>query len=305
MTQTGVPPVGRLVIDEAHGGVDWHVELDRALLLPGSLVNGRLRILARNGIEARALVLGLAGQEHWRHRVTRTDAEGHVTTEVVRSTAEPIREPVRLVDIVRLAPGELLERPFELPVPPLGPASLDADDAGMDWTFEAKLDIESGFDSRVERPVTVAQPTALLRAGAVHLGEFALYDRVEVSADGVTGAILLQPMPLVCGAPFTGRLELHVPGRLRLQEVRAELRVTVEATVSDGEHQEITAWAATLAPGGDAAYDVDGLLPPVAVPSSELPHGRASATFHVILAVAWSPDMHLQRDVAIATTAEV
>lgn len=308
-TQTEAPPAQRLVIDESDGGVEWHVELDRALLLPGTLVAGRLRLQARDAVEARALVLGLEGQEHWRHRVTRTDADGHVTTEVVRSTAEPIREPVRLEDGVTLAPGEVLERPFEVPVPPLGPASLDAEDAGMAWTFEAKLDIEGGLDSRVERPVTVAQPIGLLRAGAVHLGEFALYDRVDVAAGGVTGAIQLRPVPLVCGEPFSGRLELHVPGRLRLQEIRAELRIRVEATVSEGEHQEVTAWAATVAPGGDlsgdAGFDVSGLLPSVALPSSELPHGRANATFHVILAVAWSPDTHLQRDVAIATTSEV
>jgi hypothetical protein len=40
------------------------------------------------------------------------------------------------------------------------------------------------------------------------------------------------------------------------------------------------------------------------LPSIDLPHGRARAEFHVILAQAWAPDIHYVRAVAVATTAE-
>ena len=208
-----------------------------------------------------------------------------------------------------LAAGETFEKAFELPVPPDGPASLEADDAGLDWTVEAKLDVEGGFDSRIGRPVVVVQPTALLRAGAVNVGEFGLYESADTAADGVTGTIALHPMPLVCGQPFTGRVELTASGSARLQEIRAELRVVVKATVSGGESETVTAWAGRLAPelelSGAQGFDISGVLPARPLPSIELPHGRTDATFHVILARPWALDSHLERDVAIATTAEI
>jgi hypothetical protein len=139
-----------------------------------------------------------SGGASW-HLESSTDGQGHTTTRVVTSKEESIREPVELSGPLGLTAGERFERTFELPVPPDGPASLEADDAGLDWTVEAKLDIEGGFDSRIERPVVVVQPTALLRAGAVNLGEFGLYESADVATDGVTGTIALHPMPLVCG----------------------------------------------------------------------------------------------------------
>ncbi|HJW22661.1 MAG TPA: hypothetical protein VJ506_09550 [Candidatus Limnocylindrales bacterium] len=308
MTDATSKPAPLVLEGDSHG-TWWHVELDRSTLIPGQLVDGRLRIRADDPVEARGLVVALTGVEHWRHRVTHTDAEGHPSTTVVTSTGDPVHEPVLLGGPISLASGETLERSFQLPVPPLGPASLDAEDAGFEWTLEAKLDVAGDLDRRLEAAVVVAQPMALLRAGAIQLGEFALYERADIAGDGITGTIELRPMPLVCGEPFSGRVELHVPGRLRLQEVRAEIRVHVEATVSEGEKQDVPAWIGALSPaaevGGDLAYDVAGALPSTPLPSSELPHGRAGATFHVILAVAWAPDTHLVRDVAIASTSEV
>jgi hypothetical protein len=239
-------PPDRQAWDEESGGASWHLELDRQLLIPGQLVAGQVSVTAHGGIDARGVVVALKATEHWKHRESSTDGQGHTTTRVVTSKEEAIREPVQLSGPVRLTAGERFERTFELPVPPDGPASLEADDAGLDWTVEAKLDIEGGLDSRIERPVVVVQPTALLRAGAVHVGEFGLYESADVATDGVTGTIALHPMPLVCGQPFSGRVELTASGSVRLQEIRAELRVAVKATVSGGESETVTAWAGQL-----------------------------------------------------------
>lgn len=102
--------------------------------------------------------MALTASEHWKHRESHTDGQGHTTTTVVTSRADVIHEPVQLRGDVHLGPGETLETEFELPVPPDGPASLQADDAGLDWTVEAKLDVPGGLDSRIEREVVVAQP---------------------------------------------------------------------------------------------------------------------------------------------------
>jgi len=298
-----------LAWDDDAGGVRWHVELDRAVLVPGRLVDGRLSVVADRGIQARQLEIALVGEEHWRHDETRRDANGNTTTETVTSRRELPRVPEVLHGPLVLAAGERWESPFDLPVPPLGPATLDATEAGATWRFEAKLDIDNAFDSSTERPVVIAQPTALLRAGAVHVGQFALYERADVGAGDVTGSIELEPMPLVAGESFEGRVRFQVGERLKLQEIRAELRVKVKATVSSGREETITAWSAVLAPGAEYRDALDlpiaGELDPRPLPTVELPHGRAEATFHVILAVAWAPDIHLVRDVTIATTREL
>jgi hypothetical protein len=302
-------PTHGVAWDGSSWGVDWHLELGRRLLLPGRLVDGRVRVTAKHGVEARGLLVTLVGEEHWRHRVTQTDAQGHPSTRVVTSRADAAREPVLVHGPLQLAAGEALDAAFQLPVPPLGPASLAAEDAGLDWTVEAKLDIDGGLDSSIEVPVVVAQPTALLRSGAVPLAEFALYDRVDLEAGAITGSIELHPVPLVIGAPFSGRVSLDVSGAVKVQEIRAELRVHVAATVASGESQDVVAWSGQVSPAteltGRRDFALQGTLPGTALPTSELPHGRASATFHVILARAWSPDDHLARDVAIASTAEL
>jgi SpoOM protein len=297
--------------ETSSGGALWHVELDRSVLLPGQLVGGRITIRAQDAIEARAVLVALIAEEHWRHEITERDANGNTTSRIVTSTDELLREPVQVHGPLHLAAGETWTTAFEQPVPAMGPATLVAEDAGLDWTFEAKLDIERGMDSSLEHAVVVAQPTALLRTGAVHVGEFALYESVQVSGDaaGLTASIKLEPMPLGCGEPFAGRIELSLPEPAKLQEIRAELRVDVEATVSGGQSEEITAWAGVLATAGTyqgtVGFDINGALDSRPLPTVELPHGKAQATFRVVLAKAWAPDMHFVRDVTIATTTEL
>ena len=309
MTEVRDPRAAPLAFTGESGGVTWEVELDRSLLLPGRLVDGRLTIRAERAIEARGVVVALLAEEHWRHRVTEHNANGTSSTHVATTRNELLREPVQVHGPLRLAPGETWTATFEQPVPAMGPATLVAEDAGLDWKFEAKLDIPSGIDSSVEREVVVAQPTALLRAGALHVGEFALYERVDIEGDGVSASMKLEPAPLACGEPFAGRVDLAFTSATTLQEIRADLRVEVEATVSQGEKEEITAWSGALAPAGtyqgSVGFDVSGALDPRPLPTIELPHGRAKATFRVILGRAWAIDAHLVRDVALATTTEL
>jgi Arrestin (or S-antigen), N-terminal domain len=290
-------------------GADWRLDLDTDRLVPGRLTAGTLTVAAHEAIDARGLVAALVGVEHWQHDETTTDGQGHTSTRTVTSTNELVREPIQLSGSLLLGPGETRTFPLQMPVPPLGPASLEATVAGLAWTFEAKLDRPGRPDSRIEVPVRVVQPVALLRAGVVHVGEFALYPEADAGKDDLTAAITLDPLPLCSGAPFHGEVILRSAAARKLQEIRAEVRVRVEATVSSGKKETITPWTAVLVPAlefqGERRLQFEGTLVDTPLPTIELPHGKASGQFNLILATAWARDPHLVRDVTIATTLEL
>ena len=290
-------------------GVAWQLELDSDRLVPGRLTAGTLTVAPRDSMDARGLVAALVAIEHWQHEETTTDGQGHSSTRTVTSRNELRREPVAVTGPLQLAGGETRTFPIQMPVPPLGPASLEATVAGLTWTFEAKLDQPGRPDSQIEVPVRVVQPVALLRAGVVPVGEFALYPDADAGRDGLTAAITLDPLPLCSGAAFHGSVILRTAAARRLQEIRAEIRVRVEATVSSGKDETITPWAAILVPAldvqGERVIQFEGSLADTPLPTIELPHGKASAAFHLILATAWARDPHLVRDVTIATTLEL
>jgi hypothetical protein len=218
------------------------------------------------------------------------------------------RLPVMLAGPGNHAAGEALEFRLELPVPPLGPATFEGTVSRLTWRLEVKLDVP-GFDHSTEIDVVVLQPTGLLRAGVIDVPEFALWPSADAASDGAQASISLDPVPLCIGAPFSGQLSI-VAGATKLQQVRLELRVKVEATVSSGLREEITLWSTTIAGAGEfggspAVRPFEATLPATWLPTVRLPHGRSDATFHVILARAFAVDTHLIRDVAICSTTEL
>jgi hypothetical protein len=302
-----MPP--RHATNNSHG-VTWTLDLDRDDLIPGQLARGRLRLETHHDVTTRGLIAALIATERWQHQETSTDGQGHTSTRTVTSANEVLREPVQLLPPADLRAGETRELPFEVPVPPLGPASLDAKVTNLAWELDAKLDVPGGIDSGINIPVRVLQPTALLRAGVVHVAEFALYPSADSATDGARASLLLDPMPLCVGGPFTGRLTIETDRPLKLQEIRLELRVHAKATVSSGLEEDITAWVATLAGEGELSagthpYEFRGEVPARDLPTIELPHGRTDAAFHVILARPLARDPHLVRDVAICSTIEI
>ncbi len=291
------------------GGIDLELELEGPELMPGRLAPGTLRIAAREARDIRGAYVTLVGVEHWKHEVTEHDSEGRPRTRIVRREADLPRVPVQLLRAMRIVAGGSHKVPFELPVPGLGPPSVDADVCGVAWTLEAKIDVP-GFDPGVALPVRVHQPTALLRAGVVPVGQFALWPSADAVEDGIQASLALDPVPLDLGASFSGRIALEAPSGLDVQEVRAEVVVRAEATVSSGLREEIVVWRAQLAgpgklPEGSHEMAFRGELPAMALPTAKLPHGRTSATFRVVLARSWRRDPNLVRDVALATTTEV
>jgi hypothetical protein len=291
-------------------GVDWELDLERDALLPGQLARGHLRVHARDSIDARGLLVALVATERWQFTRTDTDSEGHTRTETVTRHEELRRVPVQLLGPTVLADGETRDFDVEIPVPPLGPASLDATVSALSWEVEAKLDIPNGMDSALVVPVRVLQPTALLRAGVVRVGQFALHEAADSATDEARATLELEPMPLCVGAPFRGRLTIETDAPIKVQEVRLELRVKVQATVPSGREETVTAWVGRLAGagtfgGGSQVLEFEGALAARDLPTIELPHGRTDAEFHVILAKAWARDPHLVRDVAVCSTTEL
>lgn len=290
------------------GGWEITLELATADLLPGRLVDGRLVVRSAGGGSFRGARVTLVGTERWRYDVTTTDRDGHSHTETRTAEEDLPTVPIAVLGTTTLAAGEVREIPFQVPVPALGPPTFEGTELAVRWELRANLDVP-GLDPGVELPVRLLQPTSLLRAGVVGVAQFALFDEADVAADGFAGSIRLEPVPLCVGAPFRGVLAITSGAARRVQEIRLELRVTARSTVSGGREETIPLWAGRLAGEGDFGdpghYPFGGTLPDVHLPTLRTPHGRADAALHVVVAIAWAPDPHLVRDVAICSTTEL
>ena len=290
------------------GGFELQLDLAETDLLPGRLVDGTLSISTRDDKTIRAARVTLAGTERWRHDVTTTDANGNARTETKTSEAELPAVPIQILGPTAFRPGETRTVAFQVPVPGLGPPTFDATELAVTWEVRVNLDV-SGFDPILVLPVRIHQPTALLRAGVIRVAEFALYAEADASTEGFAGSVWLDPSPLCVGAPFTGRLTLEAAPARKVQEVRIELRVRAESTVSGGRNETITLWTGRVAGpgefGGAQTIEFAGALPDTWLPTLETDHGRSSAQVHVIIATAWARDPHLVRDVAICSTTEL
>ena len=192
-----------------------------------------------------------------------------------------------------LESGERRELAFEVPVPAARPGDARGDRQPADLGPRGQARPAGELDSAIVVPVVVLQPTALLRAGVVGVEEFALYEAADSATDVARGTVEIKPMPICVGAPIDGHLTIETSGQLDLQEVRLEIRVKAQATVSSGLDEELT-----LGPGGWLARGSSAAprrssrsaatSPATYLPTIELPHGRTDATFHVILARAWA-----------------
>ena len=204
------PPTGVRAV-ASDGGVDFEVRLDRADLIPGRLASGSVRLTFRDGTECRGIVASLTATEQWQWRRTDRDSEGRTTTRTVTERHELQRLPVRLAGPSTHAAGEVAEFRIELPVPPLGPATFEGTVSRLTWELEVKVDV-AGFDANITLDVVVLQPTGLLRAGVIDVGQFALWPSADVAVDDARGSIALDPVPLCVGAPFGGLLSIATAG---------------------------------------------------------------------------------------------
>ena len=132
-------------------GVAWQLELERDRLLPGRLVAGRVTVTA-HGDDRRPA----ARRQPRRRRGVAARGDDRPTARATRAPRPSRRPPIcraspsscRVRSISRR--GETRTWPVSLPVPPLGPASVEATVLRVTWAVEAKLD-RPGFDSADRR----------------------------------------------------------------------------------------------------------------------------------------------------------
>lgn len=293
----------------------WTVEVDPPVLLPGRNATVAVSYTPDRDHESRGATAVLRCIERYRYSrtETRTGANGAVTSHQVTKTGEEelARLETSLAGPGRFVRGQPQTWQFEVEVPPLGPATFEGEVLRCDWTLEAKVDIPMGLDDRIIHVVHVAQPTALLRAGVVATGQYGLFEEAPANVDALPAQIRLEPTPIRLTEPFAGSFTVETDEPIEVQEVRLELRVKAEVTVSGGHEEEILVGVGRLDAdagrfGGEfRTHRFNADAPGAWLPSVDLPHGRARGSFHVILARAWAPDIHYVREVALATTAEL
>src|SRR5262249_22733459 len=107
-------------------GIDFRLDLETDRVLPGRLARGDLHMDFRDAIEVRGIVASLIATEQWQTEETTTDANGTTHTETETHRHELQRLPVMLAGSGRVEAGESRDFRVEVPVPPLGPATLEA-----------------------------------------------------------------------------------------------------------------------------------------------------------------------------------
>jgi len=290
----------------------WSLSLDPPVLLPGRRATAAITFTPSSDREHRGVRVVLRCVERYRYDTTRTVSEAGGGTRTERVTRTGTDELAR-IEMTPAGPGHLTAGQPEtwhvaFDVPGLGPASFEGEELRCDWTLTASVDLPIAIDEREEWSVQVAQPMALLRAGVLDTGMYGLYPEAPANVDAHPAQIRLEPVPICLQSAFSGAFTVETAAPIAVQEVRLELRVKAQVTVSGGHHEEILVWKGALdAPagsfgGGLAAHPFNGDAPGAWLPSVDLPHGRARGELHVILAIAREPDIHFVRDVALATT---
>ena len=293
----------------------WTMTLDPPVLLPGRTARVALQYTPDHDHESRGVSAELRCVERYRYSRTESTmgADGKMTSHRVTRTgeAELARIDTSLAGPGRFVRGQPETWQFEVEVPPLGPATFEGEVLRCDWTLKAKVDIPMRPDEGITHTVRVAQPTALLSAGVVATGQYGLFEEAPANVDAFPAQIRIEPVPISLTQPFAGSFTVETAEPIEVQEVRLELRVKAEVTVRGGHEEEILVGSGRLdAPtgrfgGAFATHRFHADAHDAFLPSVDLPHGRARATFHVILARAWAPDIHYIRDVALATTADL
>jgi hypothetical protein len=249
------------LISPPTSGLEGAIELDGPARV-GEAITGRIRIRARKGIRARSAVLRLIGvrlEEETRSATEQPSAAdqvagglaqiqtglGQLNVQIGTSTATgtgaaasspqtiswvevhgsvieslPFTEPALPAT---LEPGQMIEMPFTIPAPRLGPPSAHAGVAAIAWAVEAHWDIGMGTDERVATFVDVRQHPDLLRAGVITLPSGSMNDVVDDEGASI-GVAPLPPVP--AGTPLA--VSIAWPDAPGGRSARVELTLDVK-----------------------------------------------------------------------------
>ncbi|MCY7419958.1 MAG: hypothetical protein LH650_16005 [Chloroflexi bacterium] len=216
------------------GGLEGTIELTGPVRV-GEGIAGTLRVRVRHAIAARSAGIRLVGMlitEQPRSTQTET-SPAHDGVPASTTTTSWIEVHGRVIDDLTftepvlptlMAPGQVLDIPFSIPAPRLGPPSAHAGSAMIAWALEAHWDIQMGADEHIAVVVPIAQHPDLLRSGAVTLPASAMFDSVDDEGASL-GVTPLPPLP--AGTPVT--LSVAWPGAPGGRSARVELTTDVRA----------------------------------------------------------------------------
>lgn len=243
-------------------GLEGAIELDGPVRV-GEAISGRIRIRARKHIRARSAVLRLVGvrlTEESQSGTKRSPQEiaiaqglgqiakglGDINLTVGSTTPGTTqRETVSWVEIrasevdslpftepalpATLDAGAVIDLPFSIPAPRLGPPTAHAGVAAVVWAVEAHWDVGFGADERLAAFVDVCQHPDLLRAGVLTLPSGALDD--VVTDDGAS--LTVHPLPPIpAGTPL--QVAIAWSGAPGGRSARVELNLDVSGNATLG-----------------------------------------------------------------------
>jgi hypothetical protein len=249
----GVTP--EMLLRPAHGPVDGEIRLETPRIRVGEVIEGEIRLRARETLEARGAgfrLIGLRLVEERRSRSYR-DANGRTQTEnwveangglFVRELFGDTRIPLNL------SAGEAWAASFRVPAPPLGPPSAHLGEAIVAWALEVRWDVAWRSDAFVARLLNVDQHPDLLRAGVGRQGGASMLEDVEAAGGRIR---VTSGLPAPIGDEV--RIEMSWPG------------------APDGRGGRVELHRRTTAPNGESGMVVSV---PVAIESRR--SGTATAT---------------------------
>ncbi len=189
-----------------------------------------------------------------------------------------------------LAPGQLVEAPFTIPAPRLGPPSAHAGTTIVAWAVEARWDIAMGADERVAAVVPIGQHPDLLRSGAVTLPSGAMFDVVDHEG----ARLSVEPLPpLQAGAQVT--LGVAWPGAPGGRSVRVELTTDIKGSTG------LSVTSVSLPVDGEALGGGQVVVPlPADLPPTLVTDGLAVGhRVRVIVDRPMRPDVSRERPVVV------
>ena len=263
----------------------------------GEAIRGRVRVVAREPIQARRAGIRLVGvrlSEEERSQEQR-DSKGQVT-----SRQEWVEIHGRVVDALEftepfvpatLSAGQALDLPFQIPAPRLGPPTAHAGTALVAWAVEARWDIEMGRDERVAALVDVRQHRDLLAAGVIDVGAGAMHD----SWDDAGATLAVRPLPPI-DAGATMEIAISWPEAASGRSARVELVADIDATrdlqvVCSSVELPIEA----LRGGARVSLTIPGDAPP----TCETDGLRVDYRLRAIVDRPWRPDAIAERRIVV------
>lgn len=248
-------------------GLEGGIELAGPVRV-GEAISGRIRVRTRSRIQARTAVLRLTGIRLYEqsHSGRKRSPEEIAINQGLASISEGLgslnialpttpsgsgsstapQETVSWVEIhaqeldslpftepaipATIDAGQIIDLPFTIPAPRLGPPSAHAGVAAIAWAVEAHWDIGFGADERVAAFVDVRQHPDLLRAGVLTLPSGALND--AVTDEGASIAVAPLP-PVAPGTPLA--VTIAWPDAPGGRSARVELNLDVSGDSSTGQ----------------------------------------------------------------------